>query len=263
MSSAAPSPSIGVFDSGLGGLTVLSELRRQLPKVPLLYIADTANAPYGQRSPAFIQARSLALAEHLRASGAELIVVACNTATAHAIQKLREHWPPLPIVGTEPGIKPAVAASKSGRIGVLATPATIASARYQDLLARHAGNAQVISQACPGLVDLIETGDLGSAELQMLIAKLCAPMREAQVDTVLMGCTHYPLVQAQLQAALGPQVQLLNIETAVAQQAERLWTHGAPGASMRLQTTGDAASLQRFVQQVLGWGDLAVEAVAV
>lgn len=260
---AAPSPSIGVFDSGLGGLTVLQELRRQLPGVPLHYIADTAHAPYGQRSPAFIQARSLALAEHLQTSGAELIVVACNTATAHAIQALRERWPALPFVGTEPGIKPAVAASKTGRIGVLATPATIASARYQDLLARHAGGAEVISQACPGLVDLIETGDLGSARLQALVTELCAPLRDAQVDTVLMGCTHYPLVQAQLQAALGPQVQLLNIETAVAQQAQRLWTHGAPGTRVRLQTTGDAAGLQRFVRQVLGWGDLTVEAVTI
>ncbi len=263
MNPAAPSPSIGVFDSGLGGLTVLRELRRQLPDVPLLYIADTAHAPYGQRSPAFIQARSLALTEHLQVSGARLIVIACNTATAHAIQTLRERWPALPFVGTEPGIKPAVAASKTGRIGVLATPATIASARYQDLLARHGGSARVVSQACPGLVDLIETGDLGSAQLQSLITELCAPLRDAQVDTVLMGCTHYPLVQTQLQAVLGPQVQLLNIETAVAQQAKRLWTHGSPGASMRLQTTGDTGSLQRFLQQVLGWDDSTVEAVAI
>lgn len=263
MKPASPSPSIGVFDSGLGGLTVLRELRRQLPEVPLHYIADTAHAPYGQRHPEFIQARSLALSEHLRASGAALIVVACNTATAHAIQVLRQRWPALPFVGTEPGIKPAVAASKTGRIGVLATPATIASARYQDLLARHAGSAQVLSQACPGLVDLIETGDLGSAPLLGLVEQLCAPLREARVDTVLMGCTHYPLVQQQLQTALGPQVQLLNIETAVAQQAQRLWTHSAPGASMRLQTTGDAGALQRFVQQVLGWQAQTVEAVAV
>lgn len=263
MSSAAPSPSIGVFDSGLGGLTVLRELRRQLPEVPLHYIADTAHAPYGQRSPAFIQARSLALAVHLQASGAELIVVACNTATAHAIQTLRERWPTLPFVGTEPGIKPAVAASKSGRIGVLATPATIASARYQDLLARHAGTAQIVNQACPGLVDLIETGDLGSARLHALIEQLCAPLRDARVDTVLMGCTHYPLVQSQLQAALGPQVQLLNIETAVAQQAQRLWPNSVAGAGMRIQTTGDAAALQRFVQQVLGWNAQTVEPVSV
>lgn len=263
MTPAAPSPSIGVFDSGLGGLTVLRELRRQLPEVPLLYVADTANAPYGQRSPAFIQARSLALSEHLQAAGAALIVVACNTATAHAIQALRDRWPTLPFVGTEPGIKPAVAATSTGRIGVLATPATIASARYQDLLARHAGSAQVISQACPGLVDLIETGDLDSPRLQSLIGELCRPLREASVDTVLMGCTHYPLVQAQLQAALGPQVQLLNIETAVAQQAQRLWVHGTPGASMRLQTTGDAPSLRRFVQRVLHWNDQPVETVAV
>ncbi|MEH0165159.1 glutamate racemase [Paucibacter sp. JuS9] len=263
MKQAAASPSIGVFDSGLGGLTVLRELRRQMPEVPLHYIADTAHAPYGQRSPDFIQARSLALSEHLQASGAALIVVACNTATAHAIQALRQRWPSLPFVGTEPGIKPAVAVSKAARIGVLATPATITSARYQDLLARHAGQAQVFSQACPGLVDLIEAGDLESPALNALIDQLCAPLREAQVDTVLMGCTHYPLVQKQLQAALGSQVLMLNIETAVAHQAQRLWPHGASGAGMRIETTGDAVAMQRFVQQVLGWQTQTVEPASV
>lgn len=257
-------PCIGVFDSGVGGLTVLRELRRLLPDVALRYVADTANAPYGQRSPAFIIERSLVLAQHLLDQGAALLVVACNTATAHAIGALRQRWPHIPIVGTEPGIKPAVAASSNGRIGVMATPATIASARYQALLSRHAGSAEVISQPCPGLADLIETGEFESAALRELLHKLCAPLRAAGVDTVLMGCTHYPLIQAQLQAALGSQVKLLNIETAVGQQAAKLWAGlGVPlsgPASVHLETTGSAAALAQFVRDALGWQDVSVQA---
>lgn len=258
-------PCIGVFDSGVGGLTVLRELHRQLPGVPLRYIADTAHAPYGERSADYIIERSLRLAGHLVDQGARVLVVACNTATAHAIAALRARWPGLPIVGTEPGIKPAVAASPTGRIGVLATPATIASARYRDLITRHAGTAQVLSQPCPGLVDLIEQGDLQAPTVTALTRELCAPLRAAEVDTVLMGCTHYPLVQAQLQQALGEGVQLLHIETAVAQQATRLWRAlgipDAPAASLHLATTGDAAVLRRFVANALGWRDIEVEAL--
>lgn len=258
---------IGVFDSGVGGLTVLRELHRQLPGVPLHYVADTAHAPYGQRSAEFIRARSLILAQHLRNNGAALLVVACNTATAHAIAALREQWPGWPIVGTEPGIKPAVAASRTGRIGVMATPATMASARYRDLLARHAGSAQVFSQPCPGLADLIETGDFESPEIRAMVSRLCAPLRAARVDTVLMGCTHYPLIQPLLQAELGSEVRLLNIETAVAQQAARLWAGlGLPVAGtasqIRLETTGSAAALTLFVRNALGWSDLEARTLA-
>ncbi|MFN3810056.1 MAG: glutamate racemase [Roseateles asaccharophilus] len=259
---------IGVFDSGVGGLTVLRELRRQLPGVPLCYLADAAHAPYGERSPDYIAARSLRLAEHLQAQGARLLVVACNTATAHAIAVMRQRWPALPIVGTEPGIKPAVAASTTRRIGVLATPATIASARYQDLLQRHAGEARVISQPCPGLADLIERGELDSPQLRALVDELCAPLRAAEVDTVLMGCTHYPLIQDRLQAALGPAVRLLNIETAVAQQAARLWAGlGLPApaqgreGTLRLASTGETAALQTLVREALGWSELKVESL--
>lgn len=260
---------VGVFDSGVGGLTVLRELRRQMPGVSLRYVADTANAPYGQRNTAFITERSLVLAQHLLESGARLLVVACNTATAHAIGALRQRWPDLPIVGTEPGIKPAVAASLKcgqGRIGVMATPATIASARYQDLLSRHADGLHIISQPCPGLADLIETGDFTSPAMHALLHRLCAPLREAKVDTVLMGCTHYPLIQTQLQAELGAEVQLLNIETAVAQQAARLWASLgllSGTASIQVETTGSAAALTRFMHSALGWHDLHAESLAV
>jgi len=244
---------IGVFDSGVGGFTVLRELRALLPGVRLRYLADTAHAPYGGRSAEDIRARSLAITEHLVASGAGLVVVACNTATAHAIDTLRERWPALPFVGTEPGIKPAVAATRNGRIGVLSTRATAASERLRALIARHAGGCEVVVQGCPGVVNHIEAGDLGSAELRALVEQHCKPLRAAGVDTVLLGCTHYPLIEPLWQAALGPGVQLLRIETAVARRAAELCPFGADTPALTLETSGDAAALQGWVARVLGW----------
>ncbi|MDC8783633.1 glutamate racemase [Roseateles koreensis] len=274
----AASARIGVFDSGVGGLTVLRELHRVLPGVPMHYVADNGHAPYGQRSPEFIIERSLALTDYLTSQGTRVLVVACNTATAQAVAALRQRWPELPIVGIEPGIKPAVAASRNGRIGVMATPSTIASARYQSLIERHAPTVQVFSQACPGLVNLIERGELDSPALHRLLQTLCAPLIDAGVDTVLMGCTHYPLVQAQLQSHFGGGVQLLNIETAVAQQAARLWAAKSPVTPpptysienpvdrqpVLLEATGDATQLarfQNFVQEVMGWHSASVQAL--
>lgn len=253
-------PCIGVFDSGVGGLTVLKALREQLPEVPLHYVADTAHAPYGDRSSEYIVERSVRVAERLREVGACMAVVACNTATAHAVQAMRERWPDWPVVGIEPGVKPAVAATRNGRIGVMATTATIASRRFEQLVAAHASDVELISQPCPGLVTLIERGDLRSAELGDLIERFCAPLRQRDVDTVLLGCTHYPLVQARIQAALGDGVQLLNIEDAVARQARRVWESLGPVASgpaaIVLESTGDPAPLQHLAREALGWRDV-------
>lgn len=245
---------IGVFDSGVGGFTVLRELRALLPSARLRYLADAAYAPYGNRSPEDIRARSLAVTEHLVAQGAGLIVVACNTATAHAIEGLRARWPSLPFVGTEPGIKPAVSATRNGRIGLLATPATAASARLGALIERHAAGHEVVVQGCAGIVDRIEAGDLSSPELRALIDRCCAPLRMAGVDTALLGCTHYPLVEPLWQAALGPEVKLLRIETAVARRAAELWTPEPDGqATLDIETSGNPDALRGWLAQVLGW----------
>lgn len=251
---------IGVFDSGVGGLTVLRELRALLPTARLRYLADAAYAPYGSRSPEDIRARSLAITEHLIERGAGLIVIACNTATAHAIDALRERWPALPFVGTEPGIKPAVAASRNGRIGLLATPATASSARLRALIARHAGGHEVVVQGCPGIVDRIEAGDVDSAELRALVERHCAPLRAAGVDTALLGCTHYPLIEPLWRAALGADVKLLRIETAVARRAADLWTPTPGQPSLAIETSGDPAALRAWIARVLGWGELDVQA---
>ncbi len=253
---------LGVFDSGVGGLSVLAALREALPGVPLHYIADSANAPYGERSREFITARSLTLTQHLREQGAAVVVVACNTATAAAAEALRQQFPDLPIVGIEPGIKPAAAASRNGRVGVLATTATVNSTRFKALIERHAAGAQVTAVACSGVVKHIEEGDLDSAELRELVARYCQPLKQAGVDTALLGCTHYPFIRTLWQAELGPEVQLLQIEQAVAQQAARLWPHGTQpdeAAPIRLASTGNTDVLGRLAREGLGWEGFALE----
>lgn len=250
---------IGVFDSGVGGFTVLRELQAMLPTARLRYLADTAYSPYGGRSPDEIRARSFAITEHLISRGADLIVIACNTATAHAIEALRARWPALPFVGTEPGIKPAVAATRNGRIGLLATPATAASERLRALIARHIGDREVVVQGCAGVVDHIEAGDLDSPALRSLVQRYCEPLRAAGVDTALLGCTHYPLIEPLWQAALGDEVKLLRIETAVARRALDLWPPGAESPALQIETSGDPDALRSWIVRVLRWREPQVQ----
>ena len=267
---ASPAPSlpitepvlVGVFDSGLGGLSVLSVLRHTLPNHPLLYVADSGHAPYGERSDEFVTDRTLAVGHHLLASGAKVLIVACNTATAVAVAALRERWPDVPVVGVEPAIKPAVKASAAGRIGVMATPATLRSGKFQRLLEAHGRNATIVQQPCPGLAGEIERGDLDSPELIAMVESFCAPLRAANVDTVVLGCTHYPFVRRHIQAAVGPSVELIDTAWPVSQQAARMLGVGDSGidstAAVRLQTTGDVAHLQSVAAR---WLDFAVDSV--
>jgi len=260
-SRAAIPPSIGVFDSGLGGLSVLRALRDQLPRVPLLYLADSAYAPYGERSTEFLTERSLTIGQYLMDQGAALLVVACNTATTQAVAALRARWPDLPIVGVEPGVKPAAAATRNGRIGVLATTATVRSERFKYLVNSYAAGHQVVAQACPGLVELIERGELDSPALRDLVGRYCEPLRQADVDTVVLGCTHYPFIRPLFQQAVGSEVLIVDTEAAIARQAARLWPGPAGEAttgSLRLSTTGSVELLTRFATACLGWRDVPV-----
>lgn len=243
---------IGVFDSGVGGLSVLRALRTALPGAALGYYADSHHAPYGERDAAHVLDRARRITDALVKLGARAIVVACNTATALAIDRLREEWPQLPFVGVEPGIKPAVARSKVQRIGVLATTATLRSPRFLALVERHAGPCEVVVEACPGLAARIERGHLEAADLVAMIDAHCDPLRRREVDVVVLGCTHYPFVRAQVEAAMGPAVEVIDTAAAVARQAAAhfapIGTHGP--AVTRLMTHADPHKLTRLAR---GW----------
>jgi len=209
---------IGIFDSGVGGLSVTQAIRRRLPHAELLYAADTAHAPYGDRTEEFLCDRSERIARFLRDQGAQMIVVACNTATAAAVARLRAGAPELPLVGVEPGVKPAVALSTAHRIGVLATTRTLASEKFRKLAEAHADGATLVLQPCPGLADAIETAD--TEQIELLVQRYCAPLREAGVDVAVLGCTHYPFARALFERAL-PGVQWVDTADAIARQTAR------------------------------------------
>jgi glutamate racemase len=248
---------IGVFDSGVGGLSVLRALHGKRPDADLHYIADSGHAPYGDRDAAHVIERSVRLTDHLVGLGANMVVVACNTATAWAIDTLRARHPSLLLVGVEPGVKPAAVLSRSQRIGVMATPATLASTRFANLVTRHAPRCTVTPLPCPGLAAAIEQGHDSQQEVDRLLDGFCAQLRLADVDTVVLGCTHYPFVAERIAQRL-PQVQLIDTADAVATQALRLrGTDAGQSASgtrprLLLQSTGDTTVLERLAREGLG-----------
>jgi len=240
---------IGVFDSGVGGLSVLNALRQRLPHASLVYVGDVAYAPYGERDATEVIARCQRIVAHLVELGAQLIVVACNTATVLGITALRERWPALRFVGVEPGVKPAVGATRTRRIAVMATPATAASARLGYLIDAFAGGVHVHIEPCPGLAAAIERGVHDAPELLAALAPLCASVRAANVDTVVLGCTHYPFVASAIQALLGDGVRLLDTATPVAERTAALWTTGDDQATLRLLSTGTIAPMESLLRQ--------------
>lgn len=256
---------VGVFDSGLGGLSMMTALHEQLPGASMTYVADSAHAPYGERSDAFILARCHAITRQLLEEGANVMVVACNTATAVAIHALREAWPNTPFIGVEPGIKPAIAQSTSKRVGVLATPMTLGSQKFKTLVETHAGEAQLILQPCPGLAGEIEKGLLDTTELHALVARFMTPLLDASVDTIVLGCTHYPLILPLFKAQGSSDMRWVDTSSAVSLHAKRIAeklscavneeapvTPDSVAAALTLKTTGDPAQLQKVARLWLG-----------
>ena len=208
-------PPIGVMDSGVGGLSVLREIHRQLPAESLLYVADSAHLPYGDKTPAFVRARVNRIAESLIAMGAKALVVACNTATAAAVESLRERFA-VPVIGMEPGVKPAVLSSKRGVVGILATEGMVQSNRMRELVQRFAKEVEVVVQPCPGLVEQVERHALHTPETSRLLHSYLAPILERKADTLVLGCTHYPFLQPLIEDLVGPSVTVINTGSAVA-----------------------------------------------
>jgi glutamate racemase len=231
MTQSASENPIGVFDSGVGGLTILRAVRQALPRENLVYVADADYVPYGQKSPGQIRDRAVAIGGFLLGQKAKLIVVACNTATAAAIDMLRERLS-IPIVGVEPAIKPAVAATRSGVVGVLATPATLASPRYLSLIERFAGDVRIVAQPCAGLAEHIERGDLDGDRTEPLLRRFVEPLLAEHADVIVLGCTHYPLVAHIVQRIAGRGVAVIENGTAVAREvARQLTLHGSAHAA--------------------------------
>jgi glutamate racemase len=261
---------IGVFDSGVGGLSVLRALRAQLPQEDFVYLSDAAHAPYGERTDDYVSARALRVADYLITQhGVKALVVACNTATAAAIQVLRARWPTLPIVGIEPALKPAAAASQTKRVGVMATRSTLQSAKFKTLLESLRGQAEFVVQACDGLAAAIENGD--DKTTQALCETYVRAMgdfgRQAgQMDQLVLGCTHYPLVSDVLQSLVGTGVDLLEAGAPVSLQTRRVLSQadllfaGRAGGATRLLSTGTAQALSGNALRWLGL-DRVVEGV--
>jgi glutamate racemase len=237
-------------------VSVLLEIRRQLPAEDVLYVADSAHAPYGDKTPAEIQERAFRIVEFLIDQRAKAIVVACNTATGVAVEALRERWS-LPFVAIEPAVKPAAAATKSGIVGVLATRQTIASPRFARLAETWANGARILTQPCPGLVEQIERGDLESPRTETLIASFVRPLIEQGADTLVLGCTHYPFVARAIAAIAGPAVTIINPAAAVARELRRRLTEAsllAPAirdGHVQFRTTGQPDRLSAILA---AWG---------
>jgi glutamate racemase len=257
---------VGIFDSGVGGLSILRHIRAQLPHEHLLYVADSGFAPYGDKPEDVVAERSLAIARFLVAQGAKALVVACNTATVSAVRLMRTRFPDMPIVGVEPGLKPAAAATRNGKIGVLATERTLAGAKFlklRDEIAEATG-AQFLLQPCQGLADQIETGELDTQDMTAMLRRYIGPLLAEGADTLVLGCTHYPLVQASIEQVIASEgfqdITLVDTGEAVARQLGRMLEAGGllrpadAAAPARLEgwTSAGATALSAAFNSLVG-----------
>jgi glutamate racemase len=258
---------IGIFDSGIGGLTVLKAIHQLLPDEPLVYLADQAHVPYGPRSLEQVRRFSVEITRYLLDQGARLVVVACNTASAAALKYLRSSFPEVPFVGMEPAVKPAAEHTRSGVVGVLATPATFQGALYASVVERFGHGVKLLQHTCPGLVAQIEAGALDAPETRRILEEALQPMLPQGIDTVVLGCTHYPFVIPLIQQITGPSVRVIDPAPAVARQVQRLLVAShfleldidvqddflpKPRPLLQIITTGDPAHLERMLPGLLG-----------
>lgn len=248
----------GVFDSGVGGLSVLAHIHRHLPAERLLYVADSAYMPYGCRASRDVEKRCLKLARFFVEHEAKALVVACNTATSMAIDALRQQLD-IPVIGMEPAIKPAVSGSRAGVVGVLATIGTVNSSKFNLLMSRYAGHARLIVQPAPGLVECVERGELQAKQTRDLLATYLEPLMAAGMDTLVLGCTHYPFLMPLIRQLLGEEVMIVDTGPAIARelgrQLDRHRLRAADGmaGSVRFRSTGDISTVEPLMARL--WGE--------
>ena len=249
---------IGVFDSGVGGLSVLRAMRVQMPAENMIYLGDQGHVPYGPRPMEEIQKFSEGITRFLLDQNSKLIVVACNTASAAALTTLRERFPDVSFVGMEPAVKPAAETTKTGKVGVLATPATFQGALYASVVERFGAGVELFQHTCPGLVSQIEKGDLDSRATRAILENALHPMLEKNIDTVVLGCTHYPFVIPLIERIVGGNVRVIDPAPSVARQAKRLLEAGGnlnqtgEKSGVRFFTSGDSASMKSLLPLLLG-----------
>lgn len=249
---------IGVFDSGVGGLSVLRAIRQILPTQSIVFLADQAHVPYGRRSLGEVRQYSEAITRFLLAQGAKLIVVACNSASAASLHHLRHIFPAIPFVGMEPAVKPAAEQTRTGVVGVLATPATFQGELYASVVERFAHDVTILKNTCPGLVEEIEAGRLDSKQTRQILEQALLPMMTQHIDTIVLGCTHYPFVIPLIQEIVDTQVRVIDPAPAIAKQTERLLRENGlleinkTQKEMRFVTSGEPQNLERLLPDLLG-----------
>lgn len=249
---------IGVFDSGVGGLSVLREMRTLMPNENIIYFGDQGHVPYGPRPMEQIQDFSEGITRFLLVQKSKIIVVACNTASAAALKYLRQTFPDVQFVGMEPAVKPAAEKTQTGKVGVLATPATFQGALYASVVERFANGVELFQNTCNGLVQQIELGNLEGGETRKILEDALHPMLEKNIDTVVLGCTHYPFVIPLIEKIIGEQVRVIDPAPAVAKQVKRLLEAGGVlsqserDGNVRFVTSGDVDAVRSSLKSLLG-----------
>ncbi|RIK28844.1 MAG: glutamate racemase [Anaerolineae bacterium] len=253
-----PDSPIGIFDSGVGGLSVLRAIRKQTPNENILYFGDQGHIPYGPRPMDQIRDFSEATTNFLLQRDAKIIVVACNTASAAALKFLRGKFPLVQFVGMEPAVKPAAEQTRTGKVGVLATPATFQGELYASVVERFANGVELFQNTCSGLVQQIERGNLNGSETRKILQDALTPMLEQNIDTVVLGCTHYPFVIPLIQEIVGENVRVIDPAPAVARQVERLLEasgrrrKSSARGIVEVFTSGDPAALKSMLPILSG-----------
>ena len=251
---------IGIFDSGIGGLTVTATIRQALPSERLLYFGDSAHVPYGPRTLEEVRSFSFAITEALLARGAKVIVIACNTASAAALRPLREAYPDVPFVGMEPAVKPAVEHTRTRVVGVIATVATFQSELYATIVERFSHGVQVLHQPCPGLVKQIEAGEFDTPATEAMLRGWLQPLLDKNIDALVLGCTHYPIVRPLIERIVGPAVRVIDPAPAIARQLKRvLERDGIEAAAdaegdLTAYTSGDPTSFMHMMDRLGMYG---------
>ncbi|MCF8011830.1 MAG: glutamate racemase [Clostridiales bacterium] len=263
-----PNP-IGIFDSGVGGLSVMQIIRCKLSPENIIYFADSAYCPYGERPPEKVRQRAIHLCNFLIKQGAKIVVVACNTASSAVLNELREIYK-IPIIGMEPALKPAAAITCNGKIGILATGLTINGERFNSLVQRFGKDINVVTQPCPGLVELIENGETNSTKVRSMLETYLQPLIKEEVDTLVLGCTHYPFLRSLIQSILDPGIKIIDTGEPVAKRVSQILNENslnapekkAPG-NIKIYTTGKPEKVEKVVKSLLELDNLQVNHVTI